>query len=317
MEFQSACAHLQFDTAEEERQLEFEKALRQLDGNFLQIDQSRLWEAERELYVSFQNPSVEEFVEQRLGNDLGMLKVSVSIVSFRQIRNLLEYIEEHATLLPKAHLQNVYTALRECAYQVIDPQSENFLSAPPQITGSRFRWLFSDRSGPVDRVQALLKLDKAAKPNDQRSGVVRSALSHHAYWVDMMTHARISHHTANALRHLAHWICDESGWPEEEVWHCMEAMRYAFHQLISHEDANFTEINSIQELIDGFWTVVEDWPTSDERKELEGNLVKIVDSLIEKSASSDDIATERHCLQLIEMIMESDYAEEISKLRAS
>ena len=268
-EFQSACARLQSGTAEEERQLEFEKALRQLDGNFMQIGQFEASETEVGLHVSFQNPSVEEFVEQRMENDLGMLRVSVGATQFfRQISNLLEYLEAHAASMPRADVSETYAALRGRAYEIINPKTGQILN---QVRESSFRlpwWLF-DRTSSADRVQALLKLDKAAEANDERGRVAREAPAHQAYWVNLMEHVRGSRHTANSLRHLAWWIRDDSEWTEEEVWHCMEAMRHAFQQLIARDDAYLLEINAVQEMIDGFWTSVEDWPSAAERTHVE------------------------------------------------
>ena len=315
-EFQSACARLQTGTAEEERQLEFEKALRQLDGNFLLIDRLEAWKVEAGLGVSFQNPSVEEFIEQRLGNDPGMLRVSVgAILSFGQIKNLLEYLETHAASMSRADVLEIYAALRECAYKVIAPQSDHFLNPPRAFSSSSAtRWSLFDRSGLADRVQALLKLDKAVELTDDRGTAIRELMADQACWASLMEHVHFSHHAANSLRYLAQWIRHDSKWAEEEVWRCMEAMRAAFHQLMMKGDEDLVEINTIQELIDGFWTVAEDWPSEAERAALDVALSNIVDSLVQGSVSADDVASERHSLEVIKIILGSKYDLELTKL---
>lgn len=313
-ELQSACARLQSSTVEEERQLEFEKAVRQLDGNFLQIDRLESWNADSGLQVSFQNPSVEEFVEQRLGSNPGVLRVLVgAILSFRQISTLLDYLETHAPSGLQAGLPEVYAALRERAYEVINPRADDFLSSPQASSGSTPWWSF-ERSGPAERVRALLKLDKAAASNTENSAAVRESLKDRTYWAGMMEHVHWSHYAASAIRRLADWICNYSAWPDEEVVSCMEAMRLAFGQLIVREDSNRIEINTVQELIDGFWTVAEEWPSSNERRALDGVLARIVESLTQGTAGPDDIQSERYSLELVETMLGLKYAAEMEKL---
>lgn len=301
--FQSAVARLQADTPAEERQLEFESALRQLDGNFLKVARHAPGSGDPVFEVSFQNPSVEEFVEQRIASDgHALLRVIDAVVAFKQVATLLPFIEQVAKN-PALDRRDLYISLRAAAARLSSPNDDR-----------QDPWRETELLAA--RMHVLLRIEKHVDVSDERSGALRDNMMDTDFWTNIIDRSQTTDSIPTAAKRLQRWIDNESGWNEEVRVRCAEAMRRAVVSFLSGEDAWALPIESLFDLLDGFWGCCDDPLTDAERDVVANAIEEIVDCIVRNSTNPDEVKSEVHHLGLVKIITDKPFTREIEQLQA-
>jgi hypothetical protein len=301
-QLQFATSLIQTGTAAEERQVEFEAALRQLDGNFFEVARHAPEDGDWVYQVSFQNPSVEEFVEQRIASDArALLRMIDSVVTFKQVNVLLLFIER---LVKEQGVESraLYGSLRDAAARLGSPED-----ARPDV------WRQSEPL--ASRMQVLLRIERHADVTDERSNALREMMMDLDFWTNIIDGSQSTDSIPKAAKRLAWWIDRESGWIEEDRVRCAEAMRYAVIAFLSGEDAWALPIESLFDLLDGFWSLVAD-PLADlERDVISSGVSQIIDCILLNTTNPDEVKSEIHYLGLVGTIVDKPFSREIAQLR--
>ncbi|MGH6636965.1 MAG: hypothetical protein ACRED0_12830 [Gammaproteobacteria bacterium] len=168
----SAVARIHERTPVEDFAMQFEDALRQLDGNFLATNRypGRYAKAKPFMVVQFQNPSVEEFVEGLVTSESSWLQRLVeAIVSIRQVKILSGQVSS-----PNGVPGSFWTSLRSRA-TTCEHVSGGYLINYRDYGAkeSRLTWC-DDPPDSADITQELLAVEAEANFNDERTQTLRA-----------------------------------------------------------------------------------------------------------------------------------------------
>lgn len=310
-QLQVAVSRLQTETLAEDRADEFNAALRQLDGNFLATTRYDSAGGEAAFVATFQNPSVEEFVEQRLiANPAMVYRIVDCVVSFNQVGYLKSLLDKQPALITAQ--PDLWRRLRDAAVRVQDIGAGGLVWSGQRADAKRIWWC--DIDPPAVRIHKLLQIEKKAGTDHANSQRLRRSLSEHHCWLTMIKGSESTDSIARAANRLQRWIASESGWPEEEIAASAAAFRAAIITLLQGEDAWSISISSMVDLLDGCLDGSDDWLTDDEANLVEAAAHESVNTILNNVDDPNEVTSEARQLRTLGVIANATFHDEIERL---
>jgi hypothetical protein len=214
--------------------LDFDDALRQLNGNFISTERYPIGYARNHnvIVVQFQNPSVEEFVEGLIiTDDVRLSRVVSYVVSERQVARLLEIGSRpvRANRLSR----RFWETLRIRAAEVENVRSGYLVHYRSYgETTSRLTWLQSPLSAPA-RTMRLLDIDNRLGICDSRAAALRLRVLTNSGWMNTISQTEGDESIARDTLRLQEWVIEKSGWTGEEKLLSQTAYRGALRQFLA------------------------------------------------------------------------------------
>jgi DNA polymerase III delta prime subunit len=208
--------------------IEFEDALRQLDGSFVSTQRCAAGYGAKQhvIVVQFQNPSVEEFVE-RLAVDDGarLCHITGFVVAERQIGRLLDAGSKKA--IGRDDSGHFWEQLRTRAATVQNVGS-GYMARYQSLGEKSSQWTWCVRSPSAARVtRRLLDIESRVGRRNDRSDALRSRVLTVDGWQTMISQSLNDESSAREAQRLQEWVVTDSGWTDEDKCLSEECLRAA------------------------------------------------------------------------------------------
>ena len=242
----------QHETAEEAL-IGFEKALRQLDGNFIQIGRYRTASYTKDDYVfvvQFQNPSIEEFINGVVKADARhwLQRYAGVPLSLRQIERILGAYpcSGHGV----GDSRDFWIALRARAMAVQTNLCGSLVNWQAYNSTSSYRAWMVSQSSPINTRLLVCKLNKCVGSDDDASKRIISSLGDVEQWVNLLSSAVPNPSHFYPITNLIRWIVRESGWSEFEKNNSQITFRLAAFRILASYVADDMEVSTIDSLVE-------------------------------------------------------------------
>lgn len=305
----SAVALLDLETAEDFT-IRFEDSLRELDGNFIATNRyPGRFEREGTFNIAqFQNPSVEEFVEQFLVSEPRWVHgLTQATISFRQVETLTQQGERSSLD------RTFWKALRDAA-----AKSEHTFSGELINYGSRkeTRQVWSTEppyNATIARV--LLTIEARIPIVDARSAVLHSRVKTKEGWRWLMRGIAEDSSVVYAVTHLRSWIAEKSDWPAAAKTTCDHAFRAAVIEVVGDEDEIWPSSMSTLRMLAGCLAELNPGMTRVEQKAFVKAAKAVTIVLADNLDDPGDIKSEAEELESLAKLCNMTLEDEIAKLR--
>lgn len=298
----TSVAQLNKNIPPEEFVIQFDDALRQLDGNFISTGRYPLRgpQANSVIIVQFQNPSVEEFVENVVQAEAVWLQRLVEASeTLQQVRTIAGYAR-------KVKLSNKFwLTLRDRAIKC--NHKKGYLQNYSQIT-----WrITSEISANVSR--ELLQIDANSKSNDESSTNLKAQVLTARGWYKQIAqmHSDDPSGVATAVADLQRWIVNDSKWSSDKIKRSGDCLRASFFKLILL-DAPFMYIESLKTLVETILLVPPELQNS-ERRAIAELVIKITHDIIDIS-DAESLNSEESDLYELASLIDTDLSRHAEKL---
>lgn len=247
----SALIKLHEQSSLEDFAMQFDDALRQLDGNFIGTNR---YPGERTVekqftIVQFQNPSVEEFVERLMDSDPSWLvRLVGAVVTFSQVEVLFDHaIKSKGS---NAFLKSFWVSLRACAATCEDVANGYLINYRKYGAKEAVLTWCVDPPKLSDVTRKLLALEQEVKVNDLRANTLRARVLTKAGWAENIAGSPNDYSIPYAIARLQKWVVDSSGWSNDEKNVSETSLRDALIEMLSNDDEAWPiSVASISELV--------------------------------------------------------------------
>lgn len=288
------------DNAEEMAML-FTDGIRLLDGNFIFTNRypGKWSEDDPFIIVQFQNPSVEEFIENFLLSEPSWYEhLAEAIICFKQVRTLASHLmSKSRTAAWKA---SFWVSLRKAA------QASEHIPGGYLINyrvGSEVRkvWEPGDRDD-ARQTLILLQIEKKVNFQDARFAAIQSRVLTTEGWSSLMQRLENDGSIAYGVSSLHKWVMKESGWSAQSKTQSHAALRQAVFDLVGDDDRIWAcTVSSIRVLIE---MVVSDGSslTDKEKATLLVATKTMVETIKDNADDSEDVRGEADELVSLERL---------------
>jgi len=232
----SALSRLYEPVPPDDFSMQFDDALRQVDGNFIATNRypGSYKKTKSFMIVQFQNPSVEEFVERLIASDPSLLERLVgAVVTFPQVQVLFDQARKAAAENPLP--TSFWISLRSRAETYENIANGYFIHFRDYRAADTILTWCDDLQSEADITQKLLALENEAKVNDLRTQVLKARVLTKAGWARNIAYAPNSYYEAYAATRLHEWIIESSGYGDDEKKRSEGAFREALIDLLSND----------------------------------------------------------------------------------
>ena len=229
----------------EEVALRFQDSLRELDGNFVRTERYEQGFANEQFVwiVKFQNPSVEEYVENFLGREVRWVEQLVrNITRFRQVEHILSWAAQRS-VLPTSF----WVSLHEAGKRTEFGSSGRLINY-----AGRDRPIFSPDDGVSMSFKTLTILKVATKADRNDSYAIRATMRVTVVqgWSELFRDIPTDESEAYAVKRILQWVMKDSGWTSKQRQECSRAFRVALVQLLLSDEIWPATLQTIQVLAD-------------------------------------------------------------------
>jgi hypothetical protein len=312
----SAVARIDGSQKTSEFTLQFEDALRQLDGNFISTNRyPGGWGKDKSFTVAqFHNPSVEEFIDNRVQSDPGSVEqLKRGIVCFRQVSELVSHLSGCA----KHHALGVsfWTAIRKAAASTENSPGGYLINVRSYGEEIRRVW---DTGKPDWPRQTLVRLqiEREVKIEDSLLAELQARVLTSTGWLQLIRNIPHDESDAYAVSSLHEWLVKDSGWPEKTKMACHSAFREAVLQFIEDEDqvwpCSVCALRMLAEVVSFRKTSF----TDREKSSFLAASRLVVQTIIDNSDDAHDVSTEADELTTLKDICGIDVGVQIERLES-
>lgn len=307
-----ATSFLQVESPAENRSFDFNVAFRQLDGNFLGVTKYSNHSASGDVFVvKYENPSVEEFVEQRLIANPPMIRKMVDVVvSISQVTILLTLMDENRAIT--RGIPDFWDALRLAAARVQNEESGVLVNIEGNEDPRRVWW--NELSSLATRMLVLFRIEKKVEASDERASALKDLVLKQDGWLSIIQGSESNDSISHAARGLQRWIVSDSDWPEEHIEQSATALRAAVMTLLRDEDAWSISITSIVDLLDAFLSGASSWLTPEETAIVNLAAAESVNTILNNATDYNEVESEVRQLGTLRVITDSNYDDEVTRL---
>lgn len=315
-DLRSSVARLNGQAALEEFAIQFDDALRQLDGNFIQTGRypGINEKAKPFMVVQFQNPSVEEFVDGLLQELPEWLhRVAEAAETMRQV----EVIADRARKVRASNQLTSYfwPTLRSRATECERANSGHLVNFIPYgQKKSRSTW-FIDSVVLPDVIRELLQIEADTNANDERTAMLRAHVLTVAGWSAQISDAPYQDSVAYAAARLQKWVVEASGWSATDIKLSEECLRAALVLLLQNNNGTGIAVSSLESLVKASMLVTPVLQDK-ERKAIAGAVKSTVRGLVRDSDDPNVLNDEASEVEALANILGIDMREEIANLLA-
>jgi hypothetical protein len=273
--------------------LEFEDSIRQLDGNFINTNIFLGRNRKNEhLIVEFQNPSVEEFIENTIvrNKDSWLNLLIQSCVSINQVKYLIRFIENKNKPDSLPQLKE----LRKKAHEYKNTLSGALINFSHYNEKKFLRTWSFDKPNFPSIVLLLLQLEKATEISDVR----REQVSNYVFTYDgwRLILENISHDTLESysIFRLQQWIINSSQWVSNDLKKVETLLREAALELLSENNHYGWPIDGITiETLADTLTLVNPNLSLEETKVLKNAAIESISSILESYSKDESMLEEQ------------------------
>jgi hypothetical protein len=292
----------------------FTEGIRQLDGNFISTNNysCRDRKGDQVIVVQFQNPSVEEFVENFLLSEPTWLRrLTQCVVSFAQVEILV--FNSAGKRGREALGKQFWLDLREVAASVEGTPAGKLINY--QSFGERARRVWDD--GQVTRpkeTRTLLEIESNLGIRDSRFAEIQLRTTSTKGWARLMSEVFSDYEVVNDLKHLNDWVIKTSRWAAETKTLSNDALREAVISFVGDEEevwlSSLSTLRILAEMIRRKGS-----PIKANEKSVFATAAKIVVEKIDENSSDwDDVFGEQDELSSLENVCGIDLNEQAKVL---
>lgn len=188
--------------------IKFRSAMKQLIGNFVSCNwyENAVSSRSPVLWVTFQNPSVQEFVEKFLSRESSWTNaLAKSVTHFSQVDRLSSWASSSANQPGKADVVSADFFSRLHARAAVAEHRGN--GGLYRFVGSdALKFLESDVRNQIQRTFTMLKLAQAAQADDERSAELWSRITSVEGWHALFAEAAEFRSIATTAEKLIDWV---------------------------------------------------------------------------------------------------------------
>jgi hypothetical protein len=288
----------------------FTEGLRQLDGNFVSTNKypPKSERDNRVIVVQFQNPSVEEFVENLLVSEPSWLQRLVQCaVCFAQAESLIL----HANGGPERNALGTqfWLDLREAAASVEGTPGGKPINYRPFGQQVRRVWDNGEATRPRE-TRFLLEIESHLGLRDTRFANLQLRSTTREGWHRLMSGIFSDYEVANDLKDLNDWITRKSRWSTETKVLCNETLRKAVVDSVSDQEevwlSSLSTLRILAEMMSRRGS-----PIRDNEKSAFATAAKVVVEKIDENADDwDDVFGEQDELSNLQNVCGIDLNEQ-------
>jgi hypothetical protein len=301
---------------DQESELHFLDAIRQLDGNFISTNRypGRSAREGNYIVVQFSNPSVEEFVDGFLESDITWIKrLLQSIVCFPQVSKITTHASSQGR--PRAFAAALWASLRNIASSAEHIPGGHVINYRPYREPSRQVWDTGSANPPA---QTLLRLhiEKEVGLNDDLFLELRNRVLTTDGWRTLIPGMEHDFFRSHDIESLHEWVMRDSAWPLDVKAVCQSAFRGAVVLILTDEDDIWTgsaaSLRSLAEVISTAGTPL----TSLEKEAFLAAGKLASESVVENAETQDEPQDEAGELQKLGKICGLNFESEIAELES-
>lgn len=311
----SALAQLHKQVSLEGFAMQFDDALRQLDGNFIMTNRYPGYgKGESFTIVQFQNPSVEDFVERLMLSDPSWFEMLVgAVVTALQVEVLFDHASkaERSNPLPSSF----WASLRSCAAtceHVANGYLVNFWNY-----GAKEAVLTWSVDQPIkaDVTQKLLALEQKVSVTDLRAEALKTRVLTKAGWEENIAGSQNDYSVPYAVNRLQEWVVESSGWSNDEKKKSEDSLRDALVELLSSDDEGWPiSVSSLRVLAQTATLIDPILPVS--QKQVIASATKTaVKTQLDEEEDASALESEADEVEILEKILGHDLSDLAADLR--
>lgn len=297
----------------EDLSLQFEDAMRQLDGNFVITEQYPSFrDSKRTIVVQFQNPSVEEFVDRRVRRDADLIPRLVDASeNLLQIELLADLVRKSE--FPQADKARLLMNARVRAGICESAPSVSVARFATSATGPSETKFYEEPMNFARSTLARLKLEHVPPPEPPESAELWSRVLSKDGWTRMLRNVAYDYRDAPAVRDLQKWLSTNHS---EIADASQRTLLEALGDLFLEDDSEVIDATALSSLLDG---AISPMSFRDGLGgEFRDSFVKMLRRSVDHSmANEDDVSTLTALadyVRAIATILEADFASDIERL---
>lgn len=313
---QSAVSKLHEQAPLDDFAMQFDDALRQLDGNFIATNRYPGIYAQAKSFtvIQFQNPSVEEFVERLIASDPSWLERLVgAVVTFRQVQVLLDHAgkAQGSKPLSKSFLKSLRSCAVDCEH-VTNGYLVNYRNY--DATDAVLTWSVEP---PIeaDVTKKLLELEQKANISDFRAETLKARVLTKSGWAESIAGSPNDYSIPYAVTRLQKWVVNSSCWGDDERNKSEASLRDALMELLSNDDEGWPiSVTSIRELVQAA-TLIDPILTASQKQIIEKATMTAVKTQLDNEDDASTLASEVEEVETLEKILGQSLGTSAADLR--
>lgn len=231
----------------QEFQLQYQDALRQLEGNFIVSNRYPDRNRRKTYHVAeFQNPSVEEFIESIASDRHWIQELVASCVSFVQVQQLLSVMQQSDQAIDR----KLWLALRSKATACEATEAGRLINFQHWNEAKPLRSWDRESINPATTLLNLLQLEKATGIADALHMQLSLRVLSIAGWNEILKLVPGNERISFSIFNLQRWIVRSSGWDSERVALSEQSLRSGILALLTRDHAWSIDIVSIEMLVE-------------------------------------------------------------------
>jgi hypothetical protein len=294
--------------------LQFEDALRQLDGNFILTNRyPGQWGKEKSFTVAeFHNPSVEEFIDNRLRSDPSCVeRLTKGIVCFRQVSELVSHFSDRV----KHHALGVsfWTAVRKAAMSTEQMPGGYLINVRSYGEEVHRVWDTGEPDWPRQTL-VRLQIEREVKIEDSLFADLQGRVLTSTGWLQLIRNIQHDESDAYAVSSLHEWVMKDSEWLEKTEVACHSAFREVVLQFIEDEDQVWSCSVCALRILAKALSFRKTAFTDREKSSFLAASRLVVQTIIDNSDDAHDVSTEADELTTLKSICGIDVGAQIREL---
>lgn len=313
---QSALSKLYEQAPLDDFAMQFDDALRQLDGNFIVTSRypGRYAKAKNFTVVQFQNPSVEEFIERVMASDPSWLERLVgAVVTFRQVQVIFDHAgkTQGSNLLSKSFLNSLRSCAAACEHVTNGylVNYRNYDAADAVLT-----WVVEPPN--VAKVtQKLLELEQKVNISDLRAETLKARVLTKSGWTESIAGSPNDLSISYAATILQEWVVNSSGWSNDEKNKSEVSLREALTELLSNDYEGWPiSVFSISTLVQAA-TLIDPILTASQKQIIAKATRTAVETQLESEEDASSLSSEAEEVETLEKILGQSLGSSAADLR--
>ena len=294
----------------------FTDGMRLLDGNFIFTNRypDKWSKGDPFIIVQFQNPSVEEFIENfLLSEPTWYQRLNGAIVCFKQVRTLASHVVNKSCSITSS--ASFWLALRKAAQASEHTPGGYLINYRAGSEEIRKVWEHGDKEDERQTL-VLLQIEQKVKAQDARFAALQSRVLTADGWSNLMQRIENDGSVAYGVSSLHKWVMKESRWSTETKARCHASLRQAVFDFVDDDDRVWScTISSLRTLIE---TILSDGSslTDKEKAALLVASKTVVETINNNSDDSDDVRGEADDLVSLERLSGVNLNTQIASLRS-